>query len=265
MSLNPLTTPPIPAALASNASDSPTNCPIAPLIPAIPAPDEGSLSASSKDMSLIGGAAAEAGLAAPAPKPAGKTAASLKIQLLIKASDIGLEALYLELAAAGSTSHRTRHVKRVLHQIVCGQHAPGASDLGNNASPAACSGRMPSFKIEFRISERDVGLEKLFLEICRIEGASQRSHYVKRRLFNAYFLSAQPRSAALPLPVQPAPAAMALAHSNQPKPQADVLISSWPSSSPTDTPEPAAGIELDERHMHKRKRALALLELSKSK
>ncbi|ABM39628.1 hypothetical protein Pnap_4346 (plasmid) [Polaromonas naphthalenivorans CJ2] len=205
------------------------------------------MSASSKDMSLIGGAAAEAGLAAPAPKPAGKTAASLKIQLLIKASDIGLEALYLELAAAGSTSHRTRHVKRVLHQIVCGQHAPGASDLGNNASLAACSGRMPSFKIEFRISERDVGLEKLFLEICRIEGASQRSHYVKRRLFNAYCLSAQPSGDAAPCRALPVPAAREPALQTAPDANPAVPIASLPDPSSMSEPHPAAKQTLAQR------------------
>lgn len=268
MPQNPIETPPIPAALASNACDSSTNCPTVPPIAAIPTPDEGSLSASSKDLSLIGGAAAQPGLepaasgaafmndhgagkkgqrALAAPKAGGQTAASFKIQLLIKASDIGFEALYLELAAAGSTSHRTRHVKRVLHQIVAGQHSPGVSALGSNASPAAYAGRMPSFKMEFRLSERDVGLEKLFLEICMIEGTVQRSHYVKRRLFNAYCLSAQPSGDAAPCRALPVPAAREPALQTAPDANPAVPIASLPDPSSMSEPHPAAKQTLAQR------------------
>lgn len=221
-------------------------------------------------MSLISVTDSKSNLSTPAhslahsnPQAGGNTAASFKIQLLIKASDIGFEALYQELAAAGCTSHRTRHLKRVLHQIVSGQHAPDVLDT--NASPSTFNSRMPSFKVEFRLSERDVGLEKLFLEICRIEGASQRSHYVKRRLFNAYCLSAQPRSTALPVPVpvQPIPDAIPLTHSNPAKPDAGVLITTWSNASPTEAQEPDAGIEKSVRKQKKRLGITGLLEPKK--
>lgn len=205
-------------------------------------------------------------VALPRTKPSSAAGKSLRIHLIIKPTDLGLEPLYQQLAAIDNKLDRIIHVRRVLHHI--GVHGEisriSPAPAGSAPGPYAAS-RRPSFMIIFRISWKDVGLEKLYAELSVIDDVAERNQHVRRCLFNAYCLLAHPcSSAALPLPVpmQPLPDAMALSPSNQPKPEGGVLISSWANATSTQAQEPDPGID-QSKLKQKRKGITGLLEPKK--
>ena len=107
---------------------------------------------------------------------------SIRIHLIIKSTDIGFEALYKELQILNDATLQVRHVKRALNLIALGQSLV----IERNASVGGGQAKTKSFPIIFRLSDRDTGLDKVYNELCAIEGTSERNHHVKRCLFNAY-------------------------------------------------------------------------------
>lgn len=197
------------------------------------------------------GSQGTAPVALPRTKPSGAAGKSLRIHLIIKPTDLGLEPLYQQLAEIDNKLDRIIHVRRVLHHIgVHGEISRISPAPAGSVSGLSGASRRPSFMIIFRISWKDVGLEKLYAELSLIDDVAERNQHVRRCLFNAYCLLAQPRSSAalpLPMPMQPSPDAMALAHSNPAKPDTGVLISSWSNASPTEAQEPDAVVDPSER------------------
>lgn len=107
--------------------------------------------------------------------------AGLRLTFLIKLTDFGMEQLYLELESLPTNSMRLRHVKRQLLEITRGSfQKPAASPY----TPPTHD--RPSFKLQMRLSDRDVGLEALLEELSPLLNAFTRNNAVRRKLFDAY-------------------------------------------------------------------------------
>jgi hypothetical protein len=127
----------------------------------------------------------------PAPVIAAKSkpaSGSLRLQFTVGSADIGFEALYRELCELGNAEDRSRHVKRLLNRVCAGlslrptsaQHGPIATRLHNHP-------------ISFRLSGREVSLEKLYRELLALPSTFARNHRVRCWLFEAGAgLAAQP-------------------------------------------------------------------------
>jgi hypothetical protein len=114
----------------------------------------------------------------------------LRMAFTVQYTDMGLERLYEELACQKSDLDRTRHVKRCLIGIVRGDFKrPEASQqlLGETDRE--------SYKIQIRLSSRDIGLEAIYGELKQLKTSFARNHAIRRKLYDAFNR--------LPSPVQP--------------------------------------------------------------
>lgn len=105
----------------------------------------------------------------------------LRVSFIVQYTELGFEALYLELAALQTDAERTRHIKRCLIDIVRG-------DFKRPDAMLFCLGEhnKESFKIEIRLSSRDVGLEKVYDELRALPTTFSRTYALRRKLFNAF-------------------------------------------------------------------------------
>ena len=129
---------------------------------------------------------------------------SLRVHLLIKSTDLGLEMLYEELRQKINDAERILFVKTRLNELIWGLSASTNQilDLGQTMQ-VGTSQRNPSFKIVFRLSGRDIGLGKLYAALAKLASPMARNVHVKRFLFEAYNKPAS-GSGTLPVPSLPA-------------------------------------------------------------
>jgi hypothetical protein len=109
-----------------------------------------------------------------------KLSGSIRLNFIISSTDIGFEALYHELSKIELDADRAKHVKRLLHSICEGKPRNTPSPL---TSLFALQQR--SIKITFRLSGRDIGLEKLYNELAPMSVTFERNQYVRRMIFLA--------------------------------------------------------------------------------
>lgn len=105
----------------------------------------------------------------------------IRMAFTVQYTDMGLERLYEELASQQSDLERTRHVKRCLFDIVRGDFKrPSFNrlELGDNDRD--------SFKIQIRLSSRDVGLEALYGELRQLKTTFKRNNALRRKLYDAF-------------------------------------------------------------------------------
>lgn len=119
---------------------------------------------------------------------------SIRIHLNIKSSDIGFEALHSQLASFNEDADRTKHIKRTLNLILLGQNVQAGAQSRQSDTESVDQ----SFRITFRLSARDTGLDKLYASLCAIVSASERNRFVKRCLFNGFASSAVNTPGAVP-------------------------------------------------------------------
>ena len=108
-----------------------------------------------------------------------EAAARIRVHLNIRASDIGFEVLHHQLALLKSGGERARFVKKQLIKLGLGQTL-GAFPTGSTSST------VKNIKVDFGLSSRNVGLEKLFEDLSKLSTALERNQYVKRCLYNGF-------------------------------------------------------------------------------
>ena len=111
---------------------------------------------------------------------------SIRIHLNFKNRELGFENLHQDLGSLQNGSDRARLIKRLLLELAMSQ------SLKTNALPLLPTTK--SIKVIFRLSSRDVGLEKLFFNLSKLSTTVERNQYVKRCLFNGL---ANPKNSAL--------------------------------------------------------------------
>jgi hypothetical protein len=109
-----------------------------------------------------------------------KVSGSIRLAFVISSVDLGFEALYHELCELGSDEDRARHVKRRLNLICMGTPCLLASP-----QPRPPVTRLHNHKIVFRLSSREVGLEKLYRQLLALGSTFERNQCVRRWLFEA--------------------------------------------------------------------------------
>jgi hypothetical protein len=111
----------------------------------------------------------------------------LRVGFVVQYTELGFEAFYAELAALQTEVERTRHIKRCLIDIVRGDFKRPSSRpfyLGEH--------NQESFKVEIRLSTRDVGLEAVYDELRALPSTFSRTYALRRKLFDAF--QAQPQA-----------------------------------------------------------------------
>lgn len=108
--------------------------------------------------------------------------ARIRVHLNIRASDIGFEALHRELSLLESDGDRARFVKKQLIKLGVGQTLAVASSMP--VSPNLSTAK--NFKVDFGLSSRNLGLEKLFADLSKLSTTVERNQHVKRCLFNGF-------------------------------------------------------------------------------
>lgn len=116
----------------------------------------------------------------PAVSTTKKASGSIRLNFIISSADLGFEAVYHQLSQLSSAEDRSRHVKRLLNQICAGTPL-----LAATAQPGEIPTRLHNHKIIFRLSGRDVGLEKLYRELLPLSSTFERNQHVRRWLFDA--------------------------------------------------------------------------------
>ncbi|UUZ66306.1 hypothetical protein LP417_35420 (plasmid) [Polaromonas sp. P1-6] len=115
------------------------------------------------------------------PQADAKVSGSIRINFIVSSTDIGFESLYHELSKNEADTDRAKHVKRMLHGVCEGKPHTKAKPL-TSQYPS----QQQSYKITFRLSGRDIGLEKLYNELVPLATTFERNQHVRRMLFNAY-------------------------------------------------------------------------------
>lgn len=107
-------------------------------------------------------------------------AGGIRLSFNISSTDIGFEKLYQGLTETDSAIDRSKQIKRILFD----------SYEGKPSSVSKCSTDIfpthhHSFKIVFRVSSRDIGLEWLYHELAPMTSAFARNQHVRRLLYAA--------------------------------------------------------------------------------
>ena len=119
-------------------------------------------------------------LAEPDETSASSLAGGIRLSFNISSTDIGFEKLYHGLTESNSAIDRSKQIKRILFD----------SYEGKPCSVSKCSKDLypthhHSFKIVFRVSSRDIGLEWLYQELAPMTTAFARNQHVRRLLYAA--------------------------------------------------------------------------------
>lgn len=177
---------------------------------------------------------------------------SIRVHLVIKSNDIGFEGLHSAILSLDDDVARIKHVKRVLIMLALGHSAAANPLITKGAAQAA----LKSFPITFRLSHRDIGLEKLYVELLSIEGARHRNHQVKRWLFNAYSNATQ-ASTKSPVDLLVPPIDTAQSPTPSSTKTLGESISPWSSAERQVEPQALTPEQLAERRVKKRKKTIS--------
>ena len=109
----------------------------------------------------------------------------IRMVFTIQYTELGMEQLYSELSVLSDDLERTRHVKRILLDIARKSFKRPAA-----ARPALGSSDQESFRIQIRLSLRDVGLEDIYGELKAQTSTFSRNCALRRILYDAFNFSA---------------------------------------------------------------------------
>lgn len=114
------------------------------------------------------------------------------VSLTVTQGDFGLQLLYQQLAALASAVDRVQHVKRILFEAVSGKINRAET------KDTDFSKRLASFKIQFPINAREIGLEWLYRDLSAMTTATERNLHIRKLLYQACSGSIQGAAAVSP-------------------------------------------------------------------
>lgn len=106
---------------------------------------------------------------------------SIRILVIVKRSEVGFEWLCDDLSRFDDDPQRSKHVKRLLLSVATGMDSASLP----STQPSTFATAQRSYRVSFSLSNREIGLEKLFKELSAISTPSERNLHVKRILFNS--------------------------------------------------------------------------------